>query len=222
MGILINANLAADALADYEPGKQGLLDNEVVLCKAAEGNVHILVALREHIHGALVVPVVLVPVDGGGAEGLIGAVVVFDTGFIDDNTTVLDHHFANIILWIELVAAGDGYVGIDRLRTLEERRSIQQPAGEFAGMVTRPGDETGLSHTLFGQVGGKGSLTAARDAEIDVEDGLRRTGQQPTVELETQDEQEDKEQHSKTSIDRIRGQGRATSCARALPPSHLA
>ena len=79
MGILINANLAADALADYEPGKQGLLDNEVVLCKAAEGNVHILVALREHIHGALVVPVVLVPVDGGGAEGLIGAVVVFDT-----------------------------------------------------------------------------------------------------------------------------------------------
>ena len=195
MGILVNADFPSDALADHEPGQQGLPDNEVVLCQAAEGDVHILVALGEHIYRALVVPVVLVPVDGGGAEGLIGAVVVFDTGFINDNTTVLDHDFTNIILRIELVAAGDGHVGIDRLRTLEERCTIQQPTGEFAGMVTRPGDDAGLSHTLFGQVGGKGSLTAARDAEIDIEDGLRRTGQQPTVELETQDEQENKEQH---------------------------
>ena len=90
MCLIVNTDLAAYTLTHHEVGDHGLFHYIVVLRQTSEGDVHILVALGEHIYGAAIVTVVLIPVDGLLREGLEVTVIVFNTGLIDDHFTGFD------------------------------------------------------------------------------------------------------------------------------------
>ena len=76
MRVVINSNFPLNAFADDEIRNEGLFDNVVILSQTTQRNVHILIRLREDVNGALVMTVVLIPVDSLRWERLEVTVVV--------------------------------------------------------------------------------------------------------------------------------------------------
>ena len=94
-------------------------------------------ALREKVYIKLVVAVVLEKVYLIIGHGHF-AVVILQTGFINDKTTITHHVFAEV-----------GFFALESTGDTEVRPNLST-----------------LSHVLFGEVGGKGGFTSAGDAEI--------------------------------------------------------
>ena len=105
--------MAVDTAGHDTEGYQGAADHVEVLREAAQGYVHVLIGLGEHIHRYLVVAVVLIEVNGFRREGFVIAVVVLDTGLINDNLGVLDHVVANIRFCVQLKSSGNGDIAVN-------------------------------------------------------------------------------------------------------------
>ena len=113
--------------------------------------------------------VVFVEVDGLLGEGLEVAVVVLDTGLVNDDLGVLDHIVTDIRFGVELVRAGNGDVAVDvdpplQVLTFQNRLcdAVFMPAAKTNDPVLMEGP--------FGQMGGKGGFPRAGNTEVDVQD----------------------------------------------------
>ena len=168
MRVIINADLAADLLHYDETGDQRLLYNEIVLSQAAEGNIHILVALGKNIDAALIVTVILVPVNRIRRKRLKVSVIIFDTSFINNDFTINNHYFTNISLWIQSISTGNGDIRIDRSSSFPKTGVQDLSMKPFTGVFLSKLNDPGFFHRLFGKISSKGSLTGAGDTKIDV------------------------------------------------------
>ena len=107
---LVNADFPPDLPSHHAEGDERAADNVKILGQPPEGDVHILVALGEDVHGGLVMAVVLVEVNRLLGEGLIVPVVVFDARFVDDDLSVFNHEMAYILFRVQTVGSGNGDV----------------------------------------------------------------------------------------------------------------
>ena len=104
---IINSNFAANTADNDETGNQRFFDNIEVLGKAAQGHIHILMRLREHINRHTIMTVELEPIDSRFGKGFILAGVEFHASFVDDKFTVLNEIIADILTGIDFIATLD-------------------------------------------------------------------------------------------------------------------
>ena len=197
-GVLVHAHLSDDPPCHHTEGHQGAADYIEVLCQTAERHVHILIGLAEHIHGHPVMPVVLVEIDGFLWEGLVAAVVVLDARLVNDDFGVLDHVKANVLLGVEAVGPGDGDIAVDVNPALEISAVQQEPCHPVL-VVPAEADENVFMKGPFCQMGGKGGLAGAGNAEIDVEH-VGMPGTEEGVEKKRQVNKCQQKQQSHTSL----------------------
>ena len=91
MGVIVNTDLAADTFRGDQKGDNGFADHVEVLGQTAQGHVHIVKGLGEHIDGNAVMAVILEEMDGGFGEGLIVPIVELHASFIYDHLAILYH-----------------------------------------------------------------------------------------------------------------------------------
>ncbi len=156
-------NLSKSALGSYEADDFKDISHSVLIKLAKSYGV-----TTDYLLGLSEMPVVLVPIDSVRGKGFEVPVVVLNSSLVYDDLPAHHHILANIPLRIQLKSAGDGDVGIDWDRTFQKAGG-EQLTGELTRMLLRPGDEPGLLHAPFRQVGGEGGLAGAGDSEVDVE-----------------------------------------------------
>lgn len=181
MGIIINTNLATDPPENNTERNQGLFYNIVILSETPESDIHIIEALRENLNAALIMPVILVPVNSIRRKCFEITIVILNTGFVNDYFTINDHDFADIRLRIQRISAGNGNIGINLPFALE-KLGAKEPGRKTVGMMLCPGNDPGLFICLFCEVCGEGSFTRAGDAKIDIQDIRDLFRAKPTIE----------------------------------------
>ena len=168
LGLLVHPHPAADAACHHAEGHQRAADHIEVLSQAAEGHVHVLIALAEYVHRNPVVAVVLVEVDGLLGKGFIVAVVILDARLVNNHLCIFNHVPSNVQLGIELVSAGDGDVAVDGNTALEVL-TVEDGPGEDVLVSAAKSDYGVFMEGPAGEVGGEGGLAGAWDAEVYVE-----------------------------------------------------
>ena len=166
VGIIVNADFAADALDNDEPRENTFLDNIKVLSKATQGYIHIFMRLAENIHRNTIMTVKLKEVNSIGGEGFILTGIELHAGLINDEFPVLDEILAQIFPGIHLIGAGNGNIGINTDGAFPVF-TIYNPVGKTAGKTAAEADHNALTLSLFSKISGKSSLAGAGHAKID-------------------------------------------------------
>ena len=135
-GHVVDTDLTAYLFPLDEKREQRGLDEVDMAGQLSDFYIHVQ-ALRKKVHIKLVMTVVLEKVYLIVGHGHF-AIVILQTGFINDKTTITHHVFAEI-----------GFFAFESAGDTEVRPNLST-----------------FSHVLFGEVGGKGGFTSAGDAEI--------------------------------------------------------
>lgn len=168
VGHLIYSDLTANAPGDNKPGNEGAADNKEVLGQAAEGYVHILKGLGEHIDGNAIVTVIFKKLDSGFRERFIVSVIELYASLIYNEFAVLDEMYAQVLLSTDTESAGDGDIGPDGIGAFPVL-AVQYPVSETTGKAAAEPQDLRFPLGLPGQIGSIGGLAGAGDTEIDVE-----------------------------------------------------
>ena len=168
MGLIINADTAADTFRDDEKGKHRLFDHIKVLSKAAEGYVHVLEGLRKHVHRYAVMTMILKKLNGGLREGFIIAAVKLHSGLVYNHFAVLYHMYADVLSSVETEGPDNGDVGPDGIGPFPVV-AAENPVSKAAGEASAESDHNGFLTGLFREVGGIGGLAGAGDAKINIQ-----------------------------------------------------
>ena len=112
--------------------------------------------------------VILVEINGLLGEGFIVAVVILNARLVNDDFCVLNHVVADIHLGVQAVGPGNGHVAVDADPAFEILTVENKPC-ERVSMSPAKTDQSVFMESPSGQIGGKGGLSGAWDAEIHVE-----------------------------------------------------
>ena len=167
VGIVVNADFAADTLDNNKPGQDAFLDHKKVLGKAAKSYIHILMGLGKHIHGNAVMTVELEEINSVDREGFILTGIELHAGLINNEFCVFNKILAQILPGIHPISTGNGDIGIDTNGTLPVL-AVYNPVCKTAGKTAAEADHNTLTLGLFGEVGGKGSLAGAGNTEVNI------------------------------------------------------
>ena len=112
--------------------------------------------------------VILEPLNGIHGKGLILAAVKINTGLVNDQLTVINGVFTDIMFTVHLIGTFDRDIGKDTNRALPMGAG-QNPGRQAARETTTQADHNTFMLRPTGKIGGKGSFTGARNAKIHIE-----------------------------------------------------
>lgn len=168
VGSFVNTDFTANTANDNKVRDKGFFDYIKILSETAEGYVHILMRLREHVYGHAIMAMEFKPVDSSFRERLVLTGIELNTGLIDNELTVFHHIDADIVSGINTVAAVNRDIG-PYIHAALPVFTVQNPVGEAVGPAATGFNDDAFFLGLFGKIGSKGGFTGAGDAEIDIE-----------------------------------------------------